>query len=83
MNRDGLPRSESWVFTDYCTGDRCSLVIEPGGKPGIKHPGCPVMATLVAELDAFYCLECHYNGRVSGRWAVDIITARTTPTSGR
>ena len=76
MSRHGLPRGESWVFTDYLTGDRCFLVIDPDGKPGVRHRNCPVMAALVAELDAFYCMECGYNGRVSGRWAVEIVTAR-------
>ena len=76
MGRYGLPRGESWVFTDYSTGDRCFLVIEPGGKPGVRHPDCPVMAALIAELDACYCMECGYSGRVPGRWAVEIVTAR-------
>lgn len=71
-----MPRNDSWVFTDYLTGDRCFLVITPGGKPGIRHPKCPVMADLIAELDAFYCMECKYNGRISGRWAVEIAAAR-------
>ena len=76
MNRRGVPHGESWVFTDYLTGDRCFLVIDPDGKPGVRHRNCSVMAALIAELDAFYCMECGYNGRVSGRWAVEIITAR-------
>jgi len=71
-----MPRNDSWVFTDYITGDRCFLVVQSGVKPGIRHPKCPVMADIIVELDAFYCLECHYSGRISGAWARDILAAR-------
>lgn len=70
-------------FTDPITGAGCVLVIPAGGRIfrdsmgspqiGIEHPGCPDLADLSVELDAFYCPACRWNGRVSGAWAVDQI----------
>ena len=71
-------------FTDDTTGEVCKLVIPQHGrvfpaagqpKIGISHGGCGTLADLCAELDAFWCPDCHRNGRVSGAWAHDQIKA--------
>lgn len=72
---DKTPPSEFWAFTDYSTGKRCFLAVEAGGKPVVKHQRCYAMAAVIVELDAFYCLECHASGRISGKWAVEIASA--------
>jgi len=75
-------------FTDSATRQQCELVIPPGGyifvakgsdkpKIGIAHPGCPELADLTLELDAFHCPACGFNGRVSGAWAAGRIQAVT------
>ena len=65
----------------------CELVIPPGGhvyprpgqaKIGVAHPGCPVIADLAVELDAFWCPACRRGGRVSGAWCADLIRAAAT-----
>ncbi|SRR6266566_3003174 len=72
------------AFTDLVSNQRCELVIPPGGrvypgpgepKIGVAHPGCPAVADLAVELDAFWCPACGWNGRVSGAWCVDMIRA--------
>ena len=69
-------------FIDPISGKRCFLVIPAGGhcypaigqpKIGIRHPRCVILADLAAELDAFWCRNCHWNGRISGQWAMDKI----------
>lgn len=68
-----------YVFNDR--GFICALVIPEGGrlaghpKIGIEHPGCPMLADLALELDAFYCTRCTVNGRVSGAWCVAMVGA--------
>lgn len=64
-------------FTDPVSGARCVLVVVPGGGvvPGVVHPRCDRLADLSLELDAFWCPACRWNGRVSGAWAHDVITA--------
>jgi hypothetical protein len=71
-------------FTDLVSGRSCQLVIPPDGhvypgdgeaKIGIVHPGCPAVADLAVDLDAFYCEACKWNGRVSGAWCADLIEA--------
>ena len=70
------------AFTDLVHGAECALVIPPGGsvyprpgepRAGVAHPGCPELADLAIELDAFYCRLCRWNGRVSGAWCLDLI----------
>lgn len=62
-------------FTDLISWKNCSLAIdaETGNCKGVSHPGCPVLADLVIELDAFFCPACKMNGRVTGAWAADVI----------
>ena len=68
------------VFTDLAQNRRCYLVIPRSGrlhpdrdepKIGIRHPGCKSLADITVELDAFWCLQCQWNGRVSGNWVID------------
>ena len=77
------------AFTDGARAAECTLVIPPAGrvypaadepKIGVEHPGCPAVADLALELDAFWCPLCRWNGRISGAWAADLIAAaRTDP----
>jgi hypothetical protein len=72
-------------FTDPITEASCVLVVPAGGrvwprpgepKIGVEHPGCPELADLCVDLDAFYCpapAGCGWNGRVSGAWALDVM----------
>lgn len=81
-----LPAAVARVpFTDLVRLTECVLVIPPGGrvhpaapgdpKIGVEHPGCTRVADIALELDAFYCPLCQWNGRISGHWAADLITA--------
>jgi hypothetical protein len=74
-----VPPNEFWAFTDYTTGDRCFLAVNERGTPVVKHRKCFAMAAVIAELDAFYCLECRYSGRISGKWALDIAASPQRP----
>lgn len=76
------PAAAEFPFTDPVTGRECVLCIPAGGrvypragqpKTGIRHPGCDQLADLCAELDAFWCRVCRWNGRVSGAWAMTMI----------
>ncbi len=59
-------------FTDPVSGRECTLITAPGSLSRVKHPGCPALADVSPELDAFYCRSCGWNGRVSGAWALDM-----------
>lgn len=73
------------AFIDPChgaAGVECELVVPPGGavypaagqaRIGVAHPGCAALADLCVELDAFWCGECGWNGRVPGGWCIDVI----------
>jgi hypothetical protein len=70
------------AFTDLASNQECTLIIPLQGKVfpgpddakiGIAHPGCPMLADLAIELDAFWCPRCKWNGRVSGAWCADLI----------
>lgn len=66
------------AFTDLVSGQECKLLftLEDGaGIASVRHPGCEEIADLSIELDAFYCRECKYNGRVSGAWCADVMKA--------
>lgn len=74
----------SHPFTDPVSGQSCSLVIPPAGrifpspgepKTGVRHPGCPEVAGLSLDLDAFWCPSCGWNGRISGAWAAEMVAA--------
>jgi len=54
-------------FIDPISGQECALVITYE-RTGIKHPECSQLADISLDLDAFFCLECGWNGRVSGAW---------------
>lgn len=81
MNTAGEVRA---AFTDPVRALECELVVPPGGrvyprpggaKTGVAHPGCPAVADLAIDLDAFWCPACRWNGRVSGAWCADVIRA--------
>jgi len=67
-------------FTDDVGGGWCELVVPAGeAKIGIAHPRCDTLADLAIDLDAFFCADCHRNGRISGAWAADVIKAASGP----
>lgn len=66
---DEMPPAYHYPFTELVSGTRCVLIIRPDKRLVVRHPNCLEMAAVIPELDAFYCLECHYNGRISGAWA--------------
>lgn len=70
------------AFTDLITRQSCELVVPQNGrvyatkdepKIGVAHPRCDALADLAVDLDAFYCPDCEWSGRVSGAWAIDMI----------
>ena len=46
------------------------------GKRGVEHPDCTYLAVVSPDLDAYYCSECRWNGRISGAWFLDKWRAR-------
>lgn len=42
---------------------------------GVEHGDCDRLADVSAELDAFYCTKCQWNGRISGAWFMDMLEA--------
>ena len=60
-------------FTDALNGNTCALILLNGIEPFVRHPGCDAYADVSLHLDAFYCVECHYNGRVSGAWVQEVM----------
>lgn len=63
-------------FTDPVSSKPCVLEVIPGCPPGVRHPGCGALADVSAQLDAFYCPACAYNGRISGAWVVGLLRSR-------
>lgn len=64
-------------FSDPANADQeCAVVFTvdngTGTIAGISHPHCDKLADVSLELDAFYCLACKYNGRVSVAWIHDM-----------
>lgn len=87
MDSDTRPEV-GYFFDDPISGQSCLLVIPAGGevfpqdgepKIGVLHPRCATTADLAVELDAFWCPACHWNGRISGQWAVDMIEQALAP----
>ncbi len=71
----------AYHFTDPVSGRVCDLTFI-GPDPswwdhtaGVAHPDCSMLADVSAEIDAFYCPECRWNGRLSGMWATDCLRA--------
>jgi hypothetical protein len=58
-------------FTDPISHREVTLHVTTAGA-GVEHPGCTMLADVAVELDAFYCTECQWNGRISGAWFVDV-----------
>lgn len=72
-----LDSSESrHSFTDPVTGRECVLVVRPVERLFdallVEHDDCDTLAEVSADLDCFFCRDCHWNGRISGAWAVDM-----------
>lgn len=63
--------SKRWLFIEPVNGGACSLIVKPGKRPVVRHPNCRSMADVIIELDAFYCMKCHFGGRISGAWAAE------------
>lgn len=66
----------AYEFTEWVTGETCYVVINGEKGPIVQHRGCPQMAPVTMELDAFYCTKCRFNGRISGAWVADLINGR-------
>jgi hypothetical protein len=73
-------------FTDPISGSVCVLVNDPtadwwDGGVGVRHPslGCARLADVSPDLDAFYCPDCGWTGRVSGAWVCDVRDREHTP----
>lgn len=66
------------TFRDGVSGREMTLVLGPeplrpyDGKHGVRHPDCDHLADVSPDLDAFYCSECKWNGRISGAWFMDM-----------
>lgn len=71
----GPLRADRFLFVDRATDREVVLCLD--GAPGVEHPGCAIRADVVAELDAFFCRSCGWNGRISGAWFVDVSTERS------
>lgn len=61
------------AFIDPISDRECVLHI--GDEAGIEHPGCQFRAEVYPALDAFFCRECQWNGRISGAWFMDLLRA--------
>ena len=73
-----------YAFTDPIRNTRVTLMIDPAARLfdalTVAHPHCESRADVSANLDAFYCQSCGWNGRINGRWAVALWTnAQVTP----
>lgn len=68
-------------FTDPIhPSERVVLVIEETfDATGVEHPECARLAHVSPDLDAFYCQRCHWNGRISGAWFMDLWRTRPEP----
>lgn len=66
--------ADGYPFVDPITNR--TVVLRTDGQAGVDHPGCLVRADVSPELDAFYCRDCHWNGRISGAWFMDVLSER-------
>ena len=62
-------------FIDPISDQLCYLLLRAGDLPTVDHPECTKLADVSMALDAFYCLKCGLNGRISGAWVHELITA--------
>jgi hypothetical protein len=65
-----------YPFTDHISNRDCTLIVD-GSKAAfdgnrVRHGECPELAPVSLDLDAFYCVACRWNGRVSGAWVYDL-----------
>jgi hypothetical protein len=69
--------STAHAFTDPITNREVTLIVgEEMDATGVRHPGCPALAHVSPDLDAFYCAACRWNGRISGAWFMDLWARR-------
>lgn len=69
------PISGREVFLSFTTDDPSWW----DGTAGVAHGVCDRLADVSADLDAFYCPDCKWSGRISGVWAVDMIRQARHP----
>lgn len=71
-------------FTDPISGRTLVLVVaDTYEATGVEHPGCDLLANVSPDLDCFHCTACEWNGRISGRWFVDLWAAQQPCECGR
>jgi hypothetical protein len=63
----------AYAFVDVVSGR--PVILHVGDEVGVEHPGCAYRAEVVPELDAFFCRECAWNGRISGAWFMKLLMA--------
>lgn len=63
----------TFPFIDPVSGKPCAVHL--GDASGIEHPGCKFRAQVSPELDAFFCRECGFSGRISGAWFIELLRA--------
>ena len=70
------PDETRWPFIDPIRQVGVTLVVDRTKRLfdalTVEHPGCDVPADVSADLDAFYCRTCHWNGRIDGMWAIEL-----------
>ncbi len=73
----------AYPFTDPVSGRTVTLHMGPEDY-GVEHGTCLYRAEVSPHLDAFYCTGCGWNGRISGAWFMDLLTAggAEEPTDG-
>lgn len=65
-----MPR---YPFIDPVVHREVTLVVNSDiTASGVEHPDCDRLADVSPEMDAFYCTQCSWNGRISGAWFVDM-----------
>lgn len=69
-----MATSRQYPFTDPVSGREC--IVHFGDAPGVEHPDCIYRAEVSPDLDAFFCFECSFNGRISGAWFMDLLEAQ-------
>lgn len=61
-------------FTEPVHDVNCILVIPVTASRMVTvlHPHCSNGADISPDLDAFFCPDCGYNGRISGKFVYDM-----------
>lgn len=75
-------------FNDPISGTTMVLVLGDeksrpyDGTHGVEHPGCPRLADVSPDLDAFFCPMCSMSGRISGAWFMELWTGESIAIEG-